>query len=178
MREINTFINFLKFQGKSTNSIKNYKTDVQQFVRWSNDNYPEDNYSSTFPEYCYVLSQKFSRNSTKRKVSSISMFLQNISRQTAEAKNESPKVYLLPHLSLAISLASLIIMILLFSNYKGYVSVDKVSIPSNIVVSDGKLENVKKISNGNNLQLVISAPSVETVDTYDTEYKCIPSSTL
>lgn len=75
--DIKIFITSLKHEGYSPSSLKNYKTDIVQFVDWKKQEKLDDvSFRSAFAVYKKFLKLNYKNSSFKRKVASISKFLE------------------------------------------------------------------------------------------------------
>jgi len=74
---LHIFLNKLKSEKFSESSIRNYKSDIQQFINWLIENGHTDTamMESYFETYKKVLNKAFKKTTYKRKVSSLSTFL-------------------------------------------------------------------------------------------------------
>lgn len=103
LEEQDQFINNLKIKGKSFNTIKNYKTDLNCFNKFIGENKPElkikEVTTSEAQEYSRFLIKKYSSpNSIRRRVQALRIFFDYLLETGAIDSNPIKKVVVAPKL--------------------------------------------------------------------------------
>lgn len=110
------FLNHLKEEGRSKSSVKNYKMDILQFLKFRENTLPEASIHSAFNAYLKFLEEKYSFNSVLRKTSAIKSFIRfSYPFEERVVENTNRKTRALVYLSGFSIALSMILLIVLYS---------------------------------------------------------------
>ena len=157
------FLNYLKEEGKSKSSVKNYKMDIMQFLRFREANLPEASISSAFRAYQAFLDEKYSHNSVLRKASSIKSFIKYSypfeEKLIEDSKKKTKSLTYITAFSLSLSLILLIVLYSLIKVRLNSEVLSPISIGS-VTISSENPNGIFKGEEG--IAVSVSAPSIES----------------
>lgn len=151
---LKNFSRQLSIEGFSKATIKNYITDVNQFLNWKEDNRIFDNFEAV-ANYQIFLIKKFSSSSVKRKLSSVKKFILFEDEQFKESSEDiKQKFTFAPIAFLALSIVALPF---LFKSSQS-IETDEISkdVPLHTIISTSQAGQVYSIENSKGIKVVLT----------------------
>lgn len=162
------YLGFLEDSGKSKSSIKNYKADIKQFLKWRSENAPESSLSESYAMYKDFLETKYSESSVARKESSIKSFIKYAypfeDKKIAGKHNSNKSLLYLTAFSVLLSFTVLLIVLFPIVRGRSFESGNYVKLNSVPNHQFYGTENISKLNEKEGIVLSVSAPEIENED--------------
>lgn len=175
MNQNNQFLTNLKSKGKSLSSLRSYKSDIKQFQEWISEN----NYDLSFTaydNYKNYLKQNYLKSTVKRKLSSVSQYLEfSIGKEVKQKAGSKFKTYQRNFLFIASYTVFILLLISAVPSQKPPAVADKLVVDKN-TPTETINNNIDK-SNIKDIKIALSAPETSNINATEYELNSLTNST-